>query len=224
MKSKQGPWEVSEHLASAVSGRTARSTGVYERFGKPVIDRLGGAVGALLTLPVVVVVVPAIWATMGRPAVFRQQRVGRAGSVFTVYKFRTMDHDRRFADRTFDGPDRRVEHKSPDDPRHTRLGRFLRKWSLDEVPQFWNVLLGQMSLVGPRPELVEIVARYEPWQHRRHAVKPGITGPWQISQRAEIPLHEATQTDLEYVGNLSFWSDLSLLFRTVPALLRRRGS
>jgi lipopolysaccharide/colanic/teichoic acid biosynthesis glycosyltransferase len=165
------------------------------------------------------IVVPLIWWQLGRPAIFKQQRVGRDGREFTVYKLRTMKEDRRKKVAAFEGPDRRVNHKSPDDPRHVPLGRFLRKWSLDELPQFWNVALGHMSLVGPRPELPHIVARYQAWQHRRHAVKPGVTGLWQISERGDVPMHEATDVDIEYVDSVSFRKDLRILLMTVPAAL-----
>ncbi len=199
--------------------------GPYQRWVKPVLDRLAGVVLSVVTLPIVAVIVPAIWATMGRPAIFKQERVGLHGRPFTVYKFRTMGHDRRAEERPIDGPDRRINHKSPDDPRHTPLGRFLRKWSLDEVPQFWNVARGEMSLVGPRPELPSIVRRYEPWQHRRHEVRPGVTGLWQVSARGEIPMHEATAIDIEYVDNVTFLGDLKILALTLPAALgMRRGA
>jgi lipopolysaccharide/colanic/teichoic acid biosynthesis glycosyltransferase len=200
-----------------------REAGHYETFVKPVMDVVGGLVATVLSAPLVVVIAIAILATMGRPVLYRQQRVGKGGRVFTVFKFRTMDHDRRERQQQYSGDDRRVNHKTHHDPRHTRLGRVLRKWSLDEIPQFWNVLAGDMSLVGPRPELVEIVARYEPWQHRRHLVKPGITGVWQISERGDTPMHEATDIDLEYVESMSFRGDLKILLKTVPALLSRSG-
>jgi len=102
-----------------------------------------------------------------------------------IYKFRTMRPDRRQAVLPYSGPDRRVCHETDNDPRHTPLGRFLRKYSLDELPQLWNVLVGDMSLVGPRPELVEVVERYESWQRERHRVKPGLTGLWQVTCRGE---------------------------------------
>ena len=156
---------------------------------------------------------------MGRPAVFRQERVGRFGKTFTVYKFRTMMPDRRAVVVPVDGQDRRVNHKSMDDPRHTDLGRFLRKWSLDEIPQFWNLALGHMSLIGPRPELPSIVERYEPWQHRRHEVKPGLTGLWQVSARGDVPMHEATHIDVAYVDDVSLAQDLKIVIRTPKAML-----
>jgi lipopolysaccharide/colanic/teichoic acid biosynthesis glycosyltransferase len=198
--------------------------GPYERFVKPVLDRLAGLVLSILTLPIVLVVVPLIWLSIGRPAIFEQVRIGRFGKEFKVYKFRTMTHDRRAELVPIDHEDRRRNHKSADDPRHTDIGRFLRKWSLDEIPQFWNVLLGSMSLVGPRPELPHITARYEPWQHRRHEVKPGLTGLWQISARGEIPMHEATDIDVDYVDNITFLGDMRIILKTPAAMLGvRRG-
>lgn len=195
------------------------SKGIYQRLAKPTIDRIGGIVLTVATLPILMVVLPLIWWKLGRPAIFKQQRVGVGGQEFTVYKLRTMLPDRRSATVPIHGSDRRVNHKSSDDPRHVPLGRFLRKWSLDEIPQFWNVALGHMSLVGPRPELPHVVARYEAWQHRRHEVKPGITGLWQVSERGDVPMHEATDVDIEYVESVSLRSDLRILLLTVPAAL-----
>ena len=216
--------EAQAHHGSAgtVVTETLQTDTPYVRWVKPALDRLGGIVLSVLTLPLVVIIVVAIWSTMGRKAIFVQERVGRNGRVFRVYKFRTMAHDRRTRADGYDGPDRRINHKDPNDPRHTRLGRFLRKWSLDEIPQFWNVAKGDMSLVGPRPELVSVVERYEPWQHARHYVKPGITGLWQISERGDVPMHEATETDLEYLDKVSLATDLKVLAMTVPAALGRR--
>ncbi len=200
----------------------ARERGPYERFVKPALDRTAGITLSLLTLPILMVVVPIIWMTMGFPAIFKQRRVGRHGNEFTVYKLRTMHHDRRMAQVDYNGPDRRINHKSPNDPRHTKLGRFLRKWSIDEIPQLWNVALGQMSLVGPRPELPHVVNRYEEWQHERHSTRPGLTGLWQISARGEIPMHEATELDIEYVKNVSWLGDMKIMVFTVPAVLGMR--
>lgn len=193
--------------------------GPYERFVKPIIDIGAGILLTILTAPIVAVIVPLLWWKMGRPAIFRQTRIGRHGKPFTVYKFRTMLPDRRLQVVAFDGRDRRVNHKSEQDPRHTGLGRFLRKWSLDEIPQFWNVAKGDMSIVGPRPELPHIVDRYEPWQHRRHEVKPGLTGRWQVSVRGDIPMHQATDVDVEYVDSLSFVEDVRIVVRTPKAML-----
>ncbi len=196
--------------------------GPYETMLKPILDRLFGITFSILTLPLVLLIVPAIWFTLGSPIVYRQQRVGRFGRDFTVYKFRTMRDDRRSTVLSFPHSDRRENHKSPDDPRHVPLGRFLRKWSLDEIPQFWNIALGDMTLVGPRPELPHIVAKYEPWQHRRHEVKPGLTGLWQVTARGHVPLHEATDIDIDYVENISFLGDFQILLRTPAAALGKQ--
>lgn len=191
----------------------------YVRYGKPVIDRVGGALLCLATLPLVVLIALAIFVFDGRPALFVQERVGLGGRPFRLYKFRTMIPDRRQTPRAIEFEDRRRVHKSPQDPRVTRIGRFLRKWSLDELPQFWNVLLGDMSLVGPRPELPEIVtSKYAAWHHRRHDVRPGITGLWQVSQRSASQLmHEFCDVDLEYVDSVSLRTDLKILLKTIPA-------
>ncbi len=194
-----------------------RRIGRYERWVKPVLDRIAGIVLSIVTAPVVAVIALLIRTKMGAPVLFRQRRVGLHGREFVVYKFRTMTPDRRRGPSRPVEVERRVTHKSEHDPRHTPLGRVLRRWSLDELPQLWNVAKGEMSLVGPRPELPEIVARYEPWQHRRHEVKPGLTGLWQVSARGDKPMHEATELDIEYVENLSFLTDLKILLATPRA-------
>lgn len=199
----------------------SRAGSAYVRFVKPVLDLLLAVAALVVTLPVLALVALAIRLTMGRGVLFRQQRVGKDGVVFDVLKFRTMKEDRRAEQALYVGPERRQNHKSSDDPRHTPLGRFLRKWSLDELPQFINVLKGEMSVVGPRPEMVTVVERYEPWQHDRHQVRPGITGIWQVSERQGTPLHEATHLDIEYVETVSLGTDIRILARTVPAMLGR---
>lgn len=194
----------------------------YARIGKPVFDRTVATVLFVLTLPLLVLLALAVMIVIGPPVVFRQQRVGRGGHAFSVLKFRTMRPDRRLR-RNPVTEDRRTTHKTERDPRHTRLGRQLRKWSLDELPQLWNVVRGDMSLVGPRPELLEVVDRYEPWQCQRHLVRPGITGLWQVSKRGEGLMHLYTDVDLEYVATMSFRRDLGILLRTIPAALARSG-
>lgn len=201
-----------------------REISSYERYVKPAIDIVGGVILLILTAPLFLAAAAVIQLTMGGPILLRQDRIGRFGEVFTIYKFRTMEPDRRHQQVPYIGEDRRKTHKHPQDPRITSVGQFLRKWSLDEIPQFINVIRGEMSLVGPRPEMVEIVADYEPWQHRRHAVKPGITGPWQISERGDKPLHECTESDLVYLDSLGFFNDLKILVLTpLAALGVRRG-
>jgi lipopolysaccharide/colanic/teichoic acid biosynthesis glycosyltransferase len=134
-----------------------------------------------------------------------------------------MIPDRRSGGGTYIGPERRQTHKSPEDPRVTPIGRLLRAVRFDELPQLWNVIKGDMSLVGPRPELPEIVANYEPWQHRRHSVKPGLTGLWQVSHHNGKPMHECTDVDLEYIVQIGIASDISILLKTPAAMFHRRG-
>lgn len=198
--------------------------GRYERYAKRTLDVTVAAVALLVLLPVLALVASAVLVRLGRPVFFRQERIGLNGSSFRVLKFRTMGMDRRGreGERHWSGPDRRQTHKSAHDPRHTELGRLLRKTSLDELPQLWNVLRGDMSIVGPRPELAEVVARYSDWQHHRHVVRPGLTGLWQISARGGRPMHEVTHIDLEYVERLSFRTDLRILLRTPAVVLLRR--
>ncbi|MCC6435246.1 MAG: sugar transferase, partial [Acidimicrobiales bacterium] len=182
--------EVEPPLRSVAPRRTA-----YVRLTKPAVDRAGGAVLTVATAPVVALALLAVRVKLGPGVLLRQPRVGRDGTVFPMYKIRTMRPDRRLNQAPFDGPDRRQSHKRDDDPRHTPLGRLLRKYSIDELPQFWNVLRGDMSLVGPRPELVSVVDRYNLWDHPRHQVKPGLTGPWQVSSLRSVPLHENMHLD-----------------------------
>jgi lipopolysaccharide/colanic/teichoic acid biosynthesis glycosyltransferase len=200
----------------------APGASAYERVGKPVIDRLVGALLLLLALPALAAVAVVVRVGMGRGVLFKQERVGLGGRRFLVYKFRTMTHDRRQRSQPFAVPDRRKTHKHARDPRLTALGRFLRKWSLDELPQLWNVMRGEMSLIGPRPELVSIVEHYETWQHARHRVKPGLTGLWQVTARGDGPMHESTHIDLAYAAQVSLRSDCRILLLTIPALLGRR--
>ena len=205
------------------SAGSERHRGAYERFVKGAVDRIAGVLLLILTLPIVIPVAIVVFIDLGAPIFLRQERVGRDGKVFRVIKFRSMEPDRRGASAPdFVGSDRRVNHKSEEDPRLTPVGRFIRKWSLDELPQLINVVAGQMSLVGPRPEMVQIVDRYEPWQHARHQVKPGVTGLWQVSARGEVPMHEATHIDLEYVNTVSLRTDIRILAKTIPAALGDR--
>lgn len=196
---------------------------LYQRAVKPVLDFVGGLVLAVVLLPLILSVALVVRVKLGKGVIYRQCRIGRNGRPFTMYKFRSMEPDRRRSQQPFEGPDRRTCHKRDDDPRHTPCGRFLRRGSFDELPQLWNVIKGDMSLVGPRPELPHIVARYQPWQHRRHDVKPGLTGFWQVSDRAGGLAYESVGLDLDYIGRMSFWTDCGVLLKTVPVTLRRTG-
>jgi lipopolysaccharide/colanic/teichoic acid biosynthesis glycosyltransferase len=209
--------------AAAVVPAVEAADSPYVRYCKPVIDRVTAGVLLLATLPLILVVAATVMLALGRPVLYRQRRVGQGGDVFRVWKFRTMLPDRRVVERPVP-VDRRVCHKREDDPRHTRVGTVLRRWRLDELPQLVNILAGSMSLVGPRPELVEVVSRYQPWQHRRHAVKPGLTGLWQVSTPTYSGLmHENTHIDLDYIDRIGLRTDLRILVRTVSCILSRTG-
>jgi lipopolysaccharide/colanic/teichoic acid biosynthesis glycosyltransferase len=165
--------------------------------------------------------------TSSGPALFRQVRVGRAGSTFVMLKFRSMyaDAEERLASlREQSDHGDGVLFKMREDPRVTRVGKFLRKYSLDELPQLINVLLGTMSLVGPRPPLPLEVARYEAHVHRRLLVKPGLTGLWQISGRSDLSWDESVQLDLRYVENWSLSEDLFILWKTARAVAAGSGA
>ncbi|MBV9410950.1 MAG: sugar transferase [Acidimicrobiia bacterium] len=216
-------WSRSDHAVDVDLRVLGPAPTLYQRRVKPVIDVTLSFMLLVALLPVMAIVALAIRARLGKGVLYRQRRVGLGGEEFMIYKFRTMAHDRRRQDLTFIGADRRRTHKDPNDPRHTTLGRFLRKTSLDELPQLFNVVKRDMSLVGPRPELPQIVAKYQPWQHQRHAVKPGITGPWQVSPYREHPMAEAINLDLGYVEAVSFTHDCGVLLKTIPAVLRRRS-
>lgn len=160
------------------------------------------------------------------PILFRQKRVGENSRQFEMLKFRTMvanaEELRHLVEET--DPDGKLIHKKPGDPRVTRVGRFLRRTSLDELPQLFNVLKGDMSWIGPRPELPYLVERYEPWQRKRLAVPPGITGWWQVNGRSDRPMHLYTQDDLYYVENYSLLLDVQILLKTIGVVLRGRGA
>jgi exopolysaccharide biosynthesis polyprenyl glycosylphosphotransferase len=193
---------------------------------KRTLDIVLSSVMLIIALPVLAALALLIRLSSSGAVLFRQTRCGRNGRLFTLYKFRTMspDAEERRAEiehlNEMDGP----VFKAKNDPRVTRFGRFLRKFSLDELPQFWNVLLGDMSLVGPRPPIPDEVARYERWQRRRLAMKPGLTCLWQVSGRNELDFEQWMKLDLAYIDNWSPWLDLKILVRTVPVVLSGRGA
>lgn len=213
--------------STAFNGATSpenspRPTGAYVQVVKPAIDRVLGLLLLILFGPVILLVGLFVLVTLGRPVFYSQERIGLDGAPFRLHKLRTMIPDRRGEQIDYQSAERRLTHKSPTDPRVNRAGKVLRAMRIDELPQFWNVVKGDMSLVGPRPELPEIVSGYQPWQHQRHMVRPGITGPWQISPRNGQPMHECTQIDLEYLAQVSLRQDLTILARTPVAMLGNR--
>jgi lipopolysaccharide/colanic/teichoic acid biosynthesis glycosyltransferase len=193
---------------------------------KRVIDVLGALVGLLILAPLFLLIAVAIKLSSRGPVFFKQRRSGRGGKPFSMYKFRTMvvDAEARKADllalNEQDGP----AFKMKKDPRVTRVGRFLRQTSLDELPQLWNVLTGDMSLVGPRPLPCSETESCAGWQRRRLEVTPGITCFWQVRGRSSVSFADWVRMDVQYIRSQSLPQDLKLLFLTVPAVLLRRGA
>lgn len=190
------------------------------------MDILGAIVGLVVFSPVMLAVTIAIKLTSKGPVIFKQKRAGLGGKPFTFYKFRSMVIDAedkkkqlmKFNFRT--GP----VFKMNNDPRITTVGKFIRKSSLDELPQFYNVLRGDMSLVGPRPPTLDEVPQYDSWQNRRLEVKPGITCIWQISARHDSDFDNWVRLDIEYVKKKSLLLDIKILLLTMPAVLSRKGA
>jgi exopolysaccharide biosynthesis polyprenyl glycosylphosphotransferase len=197
-----------------------------QRVLKRVFDILASALLLLLFAPVIGLIALAIKLESPGPVFFTQERIGEHGQRFMMIKFRSMYHDsdQRWNEVARRDAEGRLLHKSSDDPRITRVGRKLRRTSLDELPQFLNVLRGEMSLVGPRPEVPYIAAEYEAWQWQRFRVPPGMTGWWQVNGRSDRPMHLHTEDDLYYIQNYSFWLDLRILFKTVGVVVRGHGA
>jgi len=198
----------------------------WNQLVKRTLDVVLAGVGLVLFAPLWGLVALAIRLDSPGPILFRQERVGRGGAPFVLLKFRSMRED---ADRVVQELLALNEAKGPifkirNDPRMTRVGRFLRRWSVDELPQLWNVLRGDMSIVGPRPPLPREVAQYEPWQLRRLEAAPGLTGLWQVSGRSELSFDEMVMLDLYYIENWSLALDLRILLRTLPAVCRGGGA
>jgi sugar transferase EpsL len=179
---------------------------------KRVVDVVGALVALVALSPVLALLAFRIRHELGAPVLFRQQRPGLHGEIFTLYKFRTMT-DERDAEGDL----------LPDDERLTDFGRFLRSTSLDELPELWNVLRGDMSLVGPRPLLVEYLELYSPEQARRHEVRPGLTGWSQVNGRNDMPWPDKLALDVWYVDHRSGWVDLPIILRTLLVVATRRG-
>jgi lipopolysaccharide/colanic/teichoic acid biosynthesis glycosyltransferase len=190
------------------------------------MDLLLSSIALFLLWPLLLAIALAVKLESSGPVIYASLRAGKKGQKFVCYKFRTMvngadglkDSLRHFNER------RDPFFKIADDPRVTRLGHFLRKYSLDELPQFWNVLKGDMSLVGPRPHPVDDYARYRSEDHRRLEVKPGITGLWQVIARTNPSFETCMELDLEYMQHWSLFLDFKLLVRTIPAVLAGEGS
>jgi lipopolysaccharide/colanic/teichoic acid biosynthesis glycosyltransferase len=192
---------------------------------KRLIDVLLAGLGLLVALPLIAVIAMAIKADDGGPLLFRQVRVGRDGRLFTIFKFRSMviEADDLKPDLALRSDGARHLFKMTDDPRVTRVGRLLRRYSLDELPQLVNVLAGSMSMVGPRPHLPAEVATMR-HAERRSRVRPGLTGLWQVSGRSDLDERQSVRLDLRYVDEWSLRLDAAILWDTIPAVLTARGA
>jgi lipopolysaccharide/colanic/teichoic acid biosynthesis glycosyltransferase len=190
------------------------------RASKRTLDIIGASVLLIAFAPILAVIAIAIKLDSRGPVLFTQRRSGRRGEVFKLYKFRSMHVGSTVEVR----PDGAIV-KSREDDRITRVGRVVRRLSLDEAPQLFNVLKGDMSLVGPRPlVLAEAAALTEDWQTRRADLRPGLTGPWQVAGRSNIPFHEMIRFDYQYVAGWSLARDVEILLSTLPAVLSGRGA
>jgi exopolysaccharide biosynthesis polyprenyl glycosylphosphotransferase len=198
----------------------------FQRVAKRLLDLVFGSIILLCASPVMAMIAIAIRLDSPGPVMFRQRRVGENGRLFMMFKFRTMVVGAEQAQeavnvRTASG---QIIHKRRDDPRVTRVGGVLRRLSLDELPQLLNVLRGEMSLVGPRPELPWIVAHYDPWQYQRLAVPQGMTSWYVVNGRSEVPMHLNTEQDLRYIHDYSLFVDLKILWKSMGAVLKGRGA
>lgn len=205
---------------------------------KRALDLVGASLGLIFLSPLFLLISILIKLDSPGPAIFKQKRVGKNGHLFTFYKFRSMYVDgdeeihRSYVSQLIRGEAKKVAKvvgakkvfKIADDPRVTQLGRVLRRTSLDELPQLFNVLKGEMSLVGPRPPIPYEVELYEDWQMKRLSVLPGITGYWQVEGRANKDYNEMVRMDLHYIENWSLWLDLKILFKTIKVVLSREGA
>lgn len=202
-----------------IENESTRGFSFYEVI-KRVIDVVCSFVGVLVLSPLFVVIAIIIKFTSKGPVFFSQKRVGRDGKEFKMYKFRSMVvnaeelKEKLAAQNEMSGP----MFKMKDDPRVTKVGKFIRKTSLDELPQLWNVLKGDMSLVGPRPSLPKEVAQFDEWMYKRLEVKPGLTCYWQVSGRNNIDFEDWMKLDIKYVDERNLWIDMKLIFKTVGVL------
>jgi exopolysaccharide biosynthesis polyprenyl glycosylphosphotransferase len=207
--------DIAEHSNIPIACLRNEQMALVHMFIKRAFDIVVSTVVILLTFPFWILIMIAIRLETDGPAIFKQERVGLNGKIFKIRKFRTMRSD---VDKYEYSP------SSPDDGRITKVGAFLRKTSLDEFPQFLNVLNGDMSMVGPRPEMPFIVEKYKDWERQRLKVKPGLTGLWQIMGRKDLPLHESLEYDFYYIKNQSLLLDLTILIKTIPIILLGKGA
>lgn len=183
---------------------------MYRKFFKRVFDIFLSGFALLILSPLFILLTIMVRVKLGSPVFFKQQRPGKNEKVFTMYKFRTMTDEKD-----------EEGNLLPDEKRLTRFGKFLRATSLDELPEIWNIFKGDMSIIGPRPLLVQYLPLYNEFQKRRHEVKPGLTGHAQVSGRNAISWDEKFEKDMEYIDNISFWLDIKIFFKTIKKVLKK---
>lgn len=186
--------------------------GAYEKYIKRPVDFILSLVALIVLSPILLIVAVLVRIKLGSPVIFKQQRPGLNGEIFNMYKFRTMTDER-------DGNGELL----PDEERLKEFGKKLRSTSLDELPELWNIVRGDMSLIGPRPLLVKYLPRYNAHQARRHEVRPGVTGYAQVNGRNSITWEKKFDLDVEYVDNLTFWRDVQIILKTLKTVLMREG-
>ena len=194
---------------------------MFERVAKRIMDVLGASIGLILSAPLIALAAVAIKLDSPGPVFFIQERAAENGKPFRMIKLRTMICG---AERPAFDATEVCRGKPINDPRITRVGRVLRRWSLDELPQFWNVFRGEMSLVGPRPEETQVVACYSDWQRQRLLMKPGMTGPMQVSGRGNLDLDTRVTVELDYIERYSLLKDITILMRTIKAVITGVGA
>lgn len=185
---------------------------MYKKYIKRILDIILSLIAIIITLPIFLIVGILVLIFIGQPAIFRQKRPGKNEKIFTMYKFRTMTNKKDVNGNLL-----------PDELRLTKLGKFLRKTSLDEIPEFINILKGDMSFVGPRPLLVEYLPYYKEEEHHRHDVRPGLTGLAQVNGRNNLDWNDKFQKDLEYVNNITFINDVKIIIDTIKIVFKREG-
>ena len=185
---------------------------MYKKYIKRLLDIILSLIGIIITFPIFIIIGLLVVIFLGRPAIFRQERPGKNEKIFTMYKFRTMTNKKD-----------KNGNLLPDEKRLTKFGKFLRKTSLDEIPEFFNILKGDMSFIGPRPLLVEYLDYYNKDEKHRHDVRPGLTGLAQVSGRNLLSWEEKFKLDVEYVNNITFINDLKIIFKTIKTVLIREG-
>ncbi len=208
-----------------IAFRDVAMTG-WQRYAKRAVDLAGSGFGLIVLSPLFLGLAAAIKIDSKGPVFFKQERIGKNGRKFGMIKFRSMfiDAEKRLAELIDKNEAEGALFKMKDDPRITSVGKFLRRFSIDELPQIINVFIGQMSLVGPRPPLERELAEYESWQLKRVDTVPGMTGLWQVSGRSDLAFSEMVRLDISYIEHWSLWLDVKIIFKTIPAVLTGRGA